>query len=441
MPEPDVEPKVAPIDEKPKKTKEIKEKKMKKSATSNGLGSFARGKLVLARINMLDGTVNDISIEKSVKGQELIDRVCEQVDLLEKDYYGLVYIDQENTRNWLAADKKITKQIKSKPWEFSFEVKFYPPDPLQLQEDITRYQLCLQVRNDILSGKLPCSFVTHALLGSYLVQSELGDYDAVEHGTGSEYVRDLRLAPNQTVELEEKVSELHRTHKGQTPQEAELHYLENAKKLAMYGVDLHQARDSEGVDILLGVCASGLLVYKDRLRINRFAWPKILKISYRRNGFYIKIRPGEFEQYESTIGFKLANHRAAKRLWKFCVEHHTFFRLMTPEPPQKVGLFPRLGSKFRYSGRTQYQTKQASALIDRPAPHFERTCSLGRRQSGSKSVDAGLNSVNNMDRLPQREVRRSTMASAPPPPTTKVISETPPKKTIPLISINNRCFF
>ncbi|XP_057373641.1 protein 4.1 homolog isoform X3 [Daphnia carinata] len=398
------------------KSKEGNEKKMKKSATSNGLGSFTRGKLVLARVNMLDGTVTDLSIEKGARGQELLDRVCEQVDLVEKDYYGLVYLDQDSNRNWLAADKKISKQLKSHPWEFNFEVKFYPPDPSQLQEDITRYQLCLQVRNDILSGKLPCSFVTHALLGSYLVQSELGDYDPTEHGTGSEYVRELRLAPNQTPELEEKVSELHRTHKGQTPEEAELHYLENAKKLAMYGVDLHQARDSEGVDILLGVCASGLLVYKDRLRINRFAWPKILKISYRRNGFYIKIRPGEFEQYESTIGFKLSNHRASKRLWKVCVEHHTFFRLMTPEPPQKIGLFPRLGSKFRYSGRTQYQTRQASALIDRPAPQFERT--LSKRQPGSRSVDAGLGNSTVVDR-PQREVKRTTMASAPPPPTTK----------------------
>ncbi|GIY21514.1 band 4.1-like protein 3 [Caerostris extrusa] len=112
----------------------------------------------------------------------------------------------------------------------------------------------------------------------------------------------------------------------------------------MYGVDLHQAKDSEGVEIMLGVCASGLLVYRDRLRINRFAWPKILKISYKRNNFYIKIRPGEFEQFESTIGFKLPNHKAAKRLWKVCVEHHTFFRLMIPEPPPKPKLLiPRLG--------------------------------------------------------------------------------------------------
>ncbi|EAW48065.1 erythrocyte membrane protein band 4.1-like 2, isoform CRA_e [Homo sapiens] len=142
----------------------------------------------------------------------------------------------------------------------------------------------------------------------------------------------------------------------------------------MYGVDLHHAKDSEGVDIKLGVCANGLLIYKDRLRINRFAWPKILKISYKRSNFYIKVRPAELEQFESTIGFKLPNHRAAKRLWKVCVEHHTFYRLVSPEQPPKAK-FLTLGSKFRYSGRTQAQTRQASTLIDRPAPHFERTSS------------------------------------------------------------------
>ena len=152
---------------------------------------------------------------------------------------------------------------------------------------------------------------------------------------------------------------------------AELHYLENAKKLAMYGVSLHHAKDSENVDIMLGVCSSGILVYRDRLRINRFAWPKIIKISYKRNGFFIKLRPGEFEQFESTIGFKLNNHRAAKRLWKICVEHHSFFRLLSPEPREKFR-FPRFGSKFRYSGRTQHQAQLSTKIqrqqrIDDPA--------------------------------------------------------------------------
>uniref|UniRef100_A0A2K5CDZ2 Erythrocyte membrane protein band 4.1 like 1 n=1 Tax=Aotus nancymaae TaxID=37293 RepID=A0A2K5CDZ2_AOTNA len=210
--------------------------------------------------------------------------------------------------NWLDPSKEIKKQIRSSPWNFAFTVKFYPPDPAQLTEDITR---------------------------------------------------------------------------GMTPGEAEIHFLENAKKLSMYGVDLHHAKDSEGIDIMLGVCANGLLIYRDRLRINRFAWPKILKISYKRSNFYIKIRPGEYEQFESTIGFKLPNHRSAKRLWKVCIEHHTFFRLVSPEPPPKGFLV--MGSKFRYSGRTQAQTRQASALIDRPAPFFERSSS--KRYTMSRSLD------------------------------------------------------
>ncbi|XP_074974927.1 band 4.1-like protein 1 isoform X3 [Caretta caretta] len=338
-------------------------------------------KSAICRVTLLDASEYECEVEKHARGQVLFDMVCEHLNLLEKDYFGLTFCDSDSQKNWLDPSKEIKKQIRSGPWNFAFTVKFYPPDPAQLTEDITRYYLCLQLRADIITGRLPCSFVTHALLGSYAVQAELGDYDPEEH-VGN-YVSELHFAPNQTRELEERIMELHKTYRGMTPGEAEIHFLENAKKLSMYGVDLHHAKDSEGIDIMLGVCANGLLIYRDRLRINRFAWPKILKISYKRSNFYIKIRPGEYEQFESTIGFKLPNHRSAKRLWKVCIEHHTFFRLVSPEPPPKGFLV--MGSKFRYSGRTQAQTRQASALIDRPAPFFERSSS--KRYTMSRSLD------------------------------------------------------
>ncbi|XP_062488931.1 band 4.1-like protein 3 isoform X17 [Pezoporus occidentalis] len=368
------------------------------------------------KVTLLDGSEYACEVEKRSRGQVLFDKVCEHLNLLEKDYFGLTYRDTENQKNWLDPAKEIKKQIRSGAWQFAFNVKFYPPDPAQLSEDITRYYLCLQLRDDIVSGRLPCSFVTLALLGSYTVQSELGDYDPDEYG--SDYISEFRFAPNHTKELEDKVIELHKSHRGMTPAEAEMHFLENAKKLSMYGVDLHHAKDSEGVEIMLGVCASGLLIYRDRLRINRFAWPKVLKISYKRNNFYIKIRPGEFEQFESTIGFKLPNHRAAKRLWKVCVEHHTFFRLLLPEAPPKK--FLTLGSKFRYSGRTQAQTRRASALIDRPAPYFERSSS--KRYTMSRSLDgASVNENHEMymkDSVSAAEVGTGQYA------TTKGISQT-----------------
>ncbi|XP_073411414.1 band 4.1-like protein 1 isoform X7 [Dendrobates tinctorius] len=348
-------------------------------------------KSAVCRVTLLDSSHYECEVEKHARGQVLFDTVCEHLNLLEKDYFGLTFCDSDSQKNWLDPSKEIKKQIRSAPWTFGFTVKFYPPDPAQLTEDITRYYLCLQLRADIISGRLPCSFVTHALLGSYTVQAELGDYDPEEHH--GNYVSELRFSPNQTRELEERVMELHKTYRGMTPAEAEIHFLENAKKLSMYGVDLHHAKDSEGIDIMLGVCANGLLIYRDRLRINRFAWPKILKISYKRSNFYIKIRPGEYEQFESTIGFKLPNHRAAKRLWKVCIEHHTFFRLVSPEPAPKGFLV--MGSKFRYSGRTQAQTQQASALIDRPAPNFKRSASkrytLSQSHEGGFSKQAAVN--------------------------------------------------
>uniref|UniRef100_A0A8C9V379 Erythrocyte membrane protein band 4.1-like 3a n=1 Tax=Scleropages formosus TaxID=113540 RepID=A0A8C9V379_SCLFO len=343
--------------------------------------------------------------DKYLTGQLLFDKVCDHLNLLEKDYFGITFRDMENQKNWLDPAKELKKQIRSGAWNFAFNVKFYPPDPAQLSEDITRYYLCLQLRDDVVSGRLPCSFATHTVLGSYTVQSELGDYDPEELGT--DYVSEFRFAPNQTKELEEKIMDLHKNYKGMTPAEAEMHFLENAKKLSMYGVDLHHAKDSEGVEIMLGVCASGLLIYRDRLRINRFAWPKVLKISYKRNNFYIKIRPGEFEQFESTIGFKLPNHRAAKRLWKVCVEHHTFFRLVSPEAPPKK--FLTLGSKFRYSGRTQAQTRRASSQIVRPAPYFERSSS--KRYTMSRSLD-GAPMTENQEILMKDSVSASEVGTA-----------------------------
>ncbi|XP_053820365.1 protein 4.1 isoform X7 [Vidua chalybeata] len=384
-----------------------------------------RHRNMYCKVVLLDDTIFECSVDKHAKGQDLLKKVCDHLNLLEEDYFGLATWDTPTSRTWLDPAKEIKKQVHGGPWDFTFNVKFYPPDPAQLTEDITRYYLCLQLRQDILTGRLPCSFATLALLGSYTVQSELGDYDPDLHGP--DYISEFKLAPNQTKELEEKVVELHKTYRSMTPAQADLEFLENAKKLSMYGVDLHQAKDLEGVDITLGVCSSGLLVYKDKLRINRFPWPKVLKISYKRSSFFIKIRPGEQEQYESTIGFKLPSYRAAKKLWKVCVEHHTFFRLTSTEAIPK-SRFLALGSKFRYSGRTQAQTRQASALIDRPAPQFERTAS----KRVSRSLDGAKRATQKVEfrAIEEEKQKEVVVVEVPEPKPADQIREKPAKHTL-----------
>ncbi|XP_052667044.1 protein 4.1 isoform X9 [Harpia harpyja] len=384
-----------------------------------------RHRNMYCKVVLLDDAIFECSVDKHAKGQDLLKKVCDHLNLLEEDYFGLAIWDTPTSRTWLDPAKEIKKQVHGGPWDFTFNVKFYPPDPAQLTEDITRYYLCLQLRQDIITGRLPCSFATLALLGSYTVQSELGDYDPDLHGP--DYISEFKLAPNQTKELEEKVVELHKTYRSMTPAQADLEFLENAKKLSMYGVDLHQAKDLEGVDITLGVCSSGLLVYKDKLRINRFPWPKVLKISYKRSSFFIKIRPGEQEQYESTIGFKLPSYRAAKKLWKVCVEHHTFFRLTSTEAIPK-SRFLALGSKFRYSGRTQAQTRQASALIDRPAPQFERTAS----KRASRSLDGAKRATQKVEFRAVEEEKQEevVVVEVPEPKPMDQIREKPAKHAL-----------
>uniref|UniRef100_A0A3B4ZYW0 FERM domain-containing protein n=1 Tax=Stegastes partitus TaxID=144197 RepID=A0A3B4ZYW0_9TELE len=163
--------------------------------------SNKRPKTVPVKVNLLDGSDYD-----TCSYMFFFLPVC-----MCRDYFGLTFQDTDNAKNWLDPSKEIKKQIRVGSWNLGFSVKFYPPDPSVLIEDITRYYLCLQLRDDILSGRLPCSFVTHALLGSYTVQAELGDYEPEEHGP--DYVSDFHFAPNQTRELEERVMELHRNYR------------------------------------------------------------------------------------------------------------------------------------------------------------------------------------------------------------------------------------
>jgi len=166
---------------------------------------------MIVEVTLLDGSEVKFDVDGKSTGEGLLTMVAEQLGLIEKDYFGFLYVDhRDKILTWLHMDRRLNKQLKEDR-KCIFQVKFYPPEPAQLQEDLTRYQMCLQIQNDIKNGKLPCSFVTHALLGAYLVQSELGDYDPNEHGITLDYLRDFDFAPSQSDDLLEKIMEIHRS--------------------------------------------------------------------------------------------------------------------------------------------------------------------------------------------------------------------------------------
>ncbi|XP_015423269.1 PREDICTED: tyrosine-protein phosphatase non-receptor type 4 isoform X6 [Myotis davidii] len=318
-------------------------------------------------IFLLDNTVQVFKVSKYDQGQVLLDIVFKHLDLTERDYFGLQLADDstDNPR-WLDPNKPIRKQLKKllllilggSPYSLNFRVKFFVSDPNKLQEEYTRYQYFLQIKQDILTGRLPCPYNTAALLASFAVQSELGDYNQSENLPG--YLSDYSFIPNQPQEFEKEIAKLHQQHTGLSPAEAEFNYLNTARTLELYGVEFHYARDQSNNEIMIGVMSGGILIYKNRVRMNTFPWLKIVKISFKCKQFFIQLRKELHESRETLLGFNMVNYRACKNLWKACVEHHTFFRLDRPLPPQKnfFAHYFTLGSKFRYCGRTEVQSVQ-----------------------------------------------------------------------------------
>ncbi|XP_064875113.1 tyrosine-protein phosphatase non-receptor type 4-like isoform X2 [Oncorhynchus nerka] len=311
-------------------------------------------------ILLLDNTVQAFKVNKHNQGQVLLEEVFKHLELTERDYFGLhLSDDSSDSPRWLDPNKPIRKQLKrGSPHNLSFRVKFFVTDPNKLQEEYTRYQYFLQLKQDILTGRLPCPHNTAALLASYAVQSELGDYSDSEHAPG--YLSEFCFIPNPPQGFHKEVTKHHQQHGGLSSAQSEFNYLNTARTLELYGVELHYARDQRNTEILIGVMSAGIVVYKNRVRINCFPWLKIVKILFKCKQFFVQLRREVNETRETLLGFNMVSYRACKNLWKTCVEHHTFFRLDRPVPPQKnfFAHYFTLGSKFRYCGRTEVQSVQ-----------------------------------------------------------------------------------
>nr|XP_006012878.1 PREDICTED: band 4.1-like protein 4A [Latimeria chalumnae] len=327
-----------------------------------------------------------------------------------------------NTKYWLDPTKTLTEHKDlintGPPYTLYFGVKFYAEDPCKLKEEITRYQFFLQVKQDVLQGRLPCPFNTAAQLGSYAIQSELGDYDPYKHTAG--YVSEYRFVPDQKEELEDAIERIHKTLAGQVPAEAELNYLGVAKLLEMYGVDLHPVFGENKSEYFLGLTPVGVVVYKNKNQVGKYFWPRITKVHFRETQFELRVLGKDCN--ETSFFFETPSKAACKHLWKCCIEHHTFFRMPENESnslSRKLSKFGSLGYKHRYSGRTALQVnKDHSAQLPRPDQNVQRT----RSKTYPKRTPASQQSGNNCSNMANVK-----MENGEPEGTTKIIAPSPVK--------------
>ncbi|XP_065053913.1 band 4.1-like protein 5 isoform X2 [Rhopilema esculentum] len=325
---------------------------------------------IRCKIALLDGSDLTIDVEKKALGQDLVKKVLMHLDLVEKDYFGLQFMDTKQVPHWLDPTKKVIKQVKiGPPYTLHFRVKFYAAEPESLHEELTRYHYFLQIKQDILRGKLTPTFEQMAGLGAYAVQSELGDFDRTLH-IGN-YVSEFRFMPDQTGQLEARIERQHKQLLGINPAECELEFLKIAKDLENYGVDMHPVEDIQGKECQLGLSARGILIYKDNQRVAGHPWPKITNIAFHKKEF---VMAAEKQNGNEEFRFALHNSRASKHLWKCAVEYHTFFRMTrAAEPVKRRSSFLSFGSKFRYSGRTLHQAKKDDSVNARKSLHVKRT--------------------------------------------------------------------
>ncbi|KAH1003108.1 band 4.1-like protein 4 [Dendroctonus ponderosae] len=333
------------------------------------------------KIVFLDETELVHELQRTSAGQLLLDTVFKHLNLLETAYFGLRFLDQNGQTHWLDPNKKLSRQLRGDDLcTMYFGVKFYAADPCKLLEEITRYQFFLQIKQDILQGRLLVAFDLAAELGAFVLQSELGDFDPRRHGYG--YVSEFRFLPNQSAELELRIAELHQTLIGQMPSQAELSYLDKVKWLEMYGVDLHPVLGEDHVEYFLGLTPSGIIVLRNKSTVGNYYWPRITKIYFK--GRFFMLRVAGKSNDECTYGFETPSKCACKHLWKCCVEHHAFFRLVQVAPTSP-DIFA-LGSRFRYSGRTEKQAVRDAQLKLRQPPSFSRNPSkrYQRRLNGAE---------------------------------------------------------
>ncbi|XP_029470817.1 FERM, ARHGEF and pleckstrin domain-containing protein 2 [Rhinatrema bivittatum] len=341
-------------------------------------------------VKLLDDTMAVLDLETKCYGHVLLNEVYKHLNLIETDYFGVEFQNNQLHWTWLDPMKSVDKQMrKPKNALLRLAVKFFPPDPGQLQEEYTRYLFALQIKRDLAEERLTCGDNTAALLISHLMQSEIGDYDET---ADLEHLKTNRYLPHQE-RVQEKILNFHRQHLSQTPAESDFQVLEIARKLEMYGIRFHQASDREGTKINLAVSHMGILVFQGNTKINTFNWSKIRKLSFKRRRFLIKLHPEVHGPYQDTLEFLLGSRDQCKNFWKISVEYHTFFRLLDQPKPKTKPVFFSRGSSFRYSGRTQKQ------LVDyvrdsgmRKAP-YERRHSKARVSTRTLNTDVPTQSV------------------------------------------------
>uniref|UniRef100_A0A2K5RQW6 FERM domain containing 5 n=1 Tax=Cebus imitator TaxID=2715852 RepID=A0A2K5RQW6_CEBIM len=305
---------------------------------------------------------------RDAKGQYLFDLLCHHLNLLEKDYFGIRFVDPDKQRHWLEFTKSVVKQLRCK------------------------YLVFLQIKRDLYHGRLLCKTSDAALLAAYILQAEIGDYDSGKHPEG--YSSKFQFFPKHSEKLERKIAEIHKTElSGQTPATSELNFLRKAQTLETYGVDPHPCKDVSGNAAFLAFTPFGFVVLQGNKRVHFIKWNEVTKLKFEGKTFYLYV--SQKEEKKIILTYFAPTPEACKHLWKCGIENQAFYKLEKSSQVRTVSssnLFFK-GSRFRYSGRVAKEVMESSAKIKREPPEIHRAGMVPSRSCPSITHGPRLSSV------------------------------------------------
>ncbi|KAM7542243.1 hypothetical protein Aperf_G00000017137 [Anoplocephala perfoliata] len=272
----------------------------------------------------------EFEMQKNALGQDLFNQVVNTIGLREVWYFGIQYIDKDNNPTFLRLDKKISANefAPDHEYDFRFMVKFYPENvEEELIQTCTITLFYLQVKNDIMSGKIYCPTETAVLLASYACVAKYGPYDPK---TCPKSLPIDRLIPgkeqySQTDEQwYETIVSYYKDHHDLSPEEGMVQYLQIAQDLEMYGVEKFNIKNKKHTPLVLGVDALGLSVYQpDNLLDPKigFPWSEIRNLSFHDKKFVIK----PADKHASEFYFFVDKTKVNKRILALCTGNHELY--------------------------------------------------------------------------------------------------------------------
>ncbi|XP_012940098.1 tyrosine-protein phosphatase non-receptor type 21 [Aplysia californica] len=284
--------------------------------------------LFIVGVYLLDNAYLECTLSAESTGQECLNSIAQRIELSESLYFGLRYVSKKLHFHWVDLEKPLKKQLDkyAQPASHShclyFGVMFYVIGAHKIPDEVARYHYYLQLKNDVMDGRLPCSVEQAIRLAAYSLQAEFGDYEPEKY-SAEEYLlfpKTMMKDENTAAELLAEAIAGHESLKGVPPVRAELQYVKEVQMMDGYGAEYYSAKDESRKDLYLGTSHAGIFArYIDGQSTVYYKWAEIAKVTQNKKTL-------EIDTPKSSVQFQMEDTDTAKYVSRLAQLQRQFYK-------------------------------------------------------------------------------------------------------------------